>query len=137
MLRSTLTAAGTWLRPAPLMRSRSALGAVLLAIATTAGIHRPPCTCAADPASSESSKPIRRLPSKEVNGDLVTVRGQVLTPDGRPAAGATVGVFGPVFRLDVPKRPSRRQRAEPTARSRLPTPGSHLRALSAAIGGWR
>ena len=37
------------------------------------------------------------LPAKEENGDLLTVRGQVLGPDGRPEVGAKITVFCPSY----------------------------------------
>jgi beta-lactamase regulating signal transducer with metallopeptidase domain/protocatechuate 3,4-dioxygenase beta subunit len=42
-----------------------------------------------DPKSAREIKP---LPSKEINGEMRTLRGRVVTPDGRPAAGARVAV---------------------------------------------
>jgi len=105
MLRSFVDATDNCQRRAAAKLFRFASGATVLAIAIGGIVARPCSVAAATPSSNESSIPNERLPSKEVKGDLVTIRGQVLTPDGKPAAGATVGVFGPMYLLDVPKRP--------------------------------
>ncbi len=44
-------------------------------------------------------------PAKEEHGDVVTVRGQVLTAEGRPAVGAKVSAIWDVQTWDVWYRP--------------------------------
>ncbi len=116
MLRSFVYATDIRQRTAASKLRGFASGVAVLAIAIGAVVARPCFAAAAIPSSNESPKSIKRLASKEVNGDLVTIRGQVLTPDGRPAAGATVGVFGPMYLLDVPKHPVAMTKTGPDGR---------------------
>jgi beta-lactamase regulating signal transducer with metallopeptidase domain len=87
-----------------------ALTALLLVIAAAtvqpvarAAVSLPPSESpSVDTSATEPKKPepeaksapeIKLLPSKEDNGETRTVRGRVLTPEGRPAAGARVGIY--------------------------------------------
>jgi beta-lactamase regulating signal transducer with metallopeptidase domain len=55
-----------------------------------------------EPTPAQSSK---LLPAREEHGDLVTVRGQVLTAEGRPAVGAKISAIWDVETWDVWYRP--------------------------------
>jgi beta-lactamase regulating signal transducer with metallopeptidase domain len=66
---------------------------ILVAIASAGGTaftQHGKATPEAKPASSRESG---ILPSKEANGDVLTIRGRVVTPDGRPAAGAKIAIL--------------------------------------------
>jgi hypothetical protein len=133
MLRPFLAAFGTAPPAVQSNLGRMTLATVtLLAVSSTTGAVFPQ-----SPAASrfESAPANKRLPSKEINGDLVTVRGQVLTPDGRPAGGATVGVFGPTIRLDIPKRPLATTTSRPDGTFEITY--SRLPFASAFGGNWR
>jgi beta-lactamase regulating signal transducer with metallopeptidase domain len=49
------------------------------------------------PRQPAGSTKIKLVPSKEANGDVVSVRGTVLRPDGGPAAGARIAVIHSAF----------------------------------------
>jgi hypothetical protein len=96
---------------APSTLGRMTFVAALLAAYSTTGAVFPQSPAV---PTLESASANKRLPSKEVHGDLVTIRGQVLTPDGRPADGATVWALRPLDgRLPVePPNPSTHTRPD-------------------------
>jgi beta-lactamase regulating signal transducer with metallopeptidase domain len=58
-----------------------------------------------DVPSPASAGPNELTPAKEEHGDVVTVRGQVLRPDGRPAVGAKVSAIWYVGTIEAEYRP--------------------------------
>jgi hypothetical protein len=73
-------------------------------LATSAGLPTP---------HDAPKRALVKLPSREEHGDVVTIRGQVLRPDRRPAAGARVAAFRYDFQFTP--RPSRPPLASTTA----------------------
>ncbi len=136
MLRSTLTAAGTWLRPAPLMRSRSALGEVLLAIAplpASSGLSPPPLRTQ-PPLIPQNPLSGCRPKRSTATSSLSAARFSSRTAGRRPA-GATVGVFGPTILLEIPKRPLVTTKSEPNGSFEITY--SRLPFASGYGGNWR
>jgi beta-lactamase regulating signal transducer with metallopeptidase domain len=59
--------------------------------------QKEPQPTAANSRPAETPVKNKLLPAKEEKGDLLTIRGQVLGPDGRPQVGATITVFCPSY----------------------------------------
>jgi len=73
----------------------------------------------ANAISPDQTGEIKLLPTKEELDDLITVRGQVLTPDGRPAAGARVSMRRQYWTSSVKWRPFAAATADAAGRFEL------------------
>jgi beta-lactamase regulating signal transducer with metallopeptidase domain len=113
--------------------------AVVLAVSLI-DVGRPPNRAAGaatdDVPSSASTGPNKLIPAKEEHGDVVTVRGQVLQADGRPAVGAKVSAIWNVDTSEVEYRPIATVTTSPSGLFELVYRKSQLGKIPDRVDAW-